>query len=98
MSEMHARFQQVVDRDCVGHGNAALQAQSVTGTDRCTAGAQGRIVGKVDRAVVNEGVRGKVVIGSTEWSARSTGATIPAGKKVKVVSSQGVHIVVEEVV
>jgi membrane-bound ClpP family serine protease len=42
-------------------------------------------------------ISGKVVIGSTEWSARSTGVTIPAGKKVKVVSSEGVHIVVEEV-
>jgi membrane-bound ClpP family serine protease len=42
-------------------------------------------------------IAGKVVIGSTEWSAHSTGATIPAGTKVKVVSSEGVHIVVEEV-
>jgi membrane-bound ClpP family serine protease len=42
-------------------------------------------------------ISGKVVIGSTEWSAHSTGATIAAGKKVKVVSSEGVHIVVEEV-
>jgi len=42
-------------------------------------------------------ISGKVVIGSTEWSAHSTGATIPAGTKVKVVSSEGVHIVVEEV-
>jgi inner membrane protein len=41
---------------------------------------------------------GKVLIGSTEWSARSTAGTIAAGKKVKVVSSEGVHIVVEEVV
>jgi len=42
-------------------------------------------------------ISGKVVIGSTEWSAHSTGAPIAAGKKVKVVSSEGVHIVVEEV-
>jgi membrane-bound ClpP family serine protease len=42
-------------------------------------------------------ISGKVVIGSTEWSARSIGTTIAAGKKVKVVSSEGVHIVVEEV-
>jgi membrane-bound ClpP family serine protease len=40
---------------------------------------------------------GKVVIGTTEWSAHSTGGTIAAGKKVKVVASEGVHIVVEEV-
>ncbi|MFA5266893.1 MAG: NfeD family protein [Methanoregula sp.] len=43
-------------------------------------------------------IAGKVVLASAEWSARSTGNTIPAGKKVRVVSSQGVHIVVEEVV
>jgi membrane-bound ClpP family serine protease len=42
-------------------------------------------------------ISGKVVIGSTEWSARSTSGTLAAGKKVKVVSSEGVHIVVEEV-
>lgn len=42
-------------------------------------------------------ITGKVVLASAEWSARSTGGTIPAGKKVKVVSSEGVHIVVEEV-
>lgn len=42
-------------------------------------------------------ISGKVVIGSTEWSAQTTGGTIAAGKKVKVVSSEGVHIVVEEV-
>jgi membrane-bound ClpP family serine protease len=54
--------------------------------------------GKVQKSVDPSTISGKVVIGSTEWSARSTGATIPAGKKVKVVESQGVHIVVEEVV
>jgi membrane-bound ClpP family serine protease len=54
--------------------------------------------GQVQKAVNATTISGKVVIGSTEWSARSTGTTIPAGKKVKVVSSQGVHIVVEEVV
>jgi membrane-bound ClpP family serine protease len=37
------------------------------------------------------------MIGSTEWSARSTGAVIGVGKKVKIIDSQGVHIVVEEV-
>jgi len=40
---------------------------------------------------------GKVVLASAEWSAKSTGGTIATGKKVRVVSSQGVHIVVEEV-
>ncbi len=40
---------------------------------------------------------GKVTIASTEWSARSVSGTIPSGKRVKVVRSEGVHIVVEEV-
>lgn len=40
---------------------------------------------------------GKVLLASAEWSARSTGSTITAGKRVKVVSAEGVHIVVEEV-
>ncbi len=40
---------------------------------------------------------GKVAIGSTEWSAHSTGSPIPAGRKVRVTDSEGVHIVVEEV-
>jgi membrane-bound ClpP family serine protease len=53
--------------------------------------------GQVQRSIDATTISGKVVIGSTEWSARSTGAAIPAGKRVKVVASQGVHIVVEEV-
>ena len=39
---------------------------------------------------------GKVLIGTTEWSARSSGRTISEGRRVKVVDSEGVHIVVEE--
>ena len=54
--------------------------------------------GQVQKSVDATTISGKVVIGSTEWSARSTGAIIPAGKRVKVIESQGVHIVVEEVI
>jgi len=53
--------------------------------------------GQVKVAVDGSTISGKVVISQTEWSAKSTGATIPAGKNVRVVSSEGVHIVVEEV-
>ena len=53
--------------------------------------------GQVQKSVDPTTISGKVMIGSTAWSARSTGVIIPAGRKVKVVSSQGVHIVVEEV-
>jgi inner membrane protein len=55
------------------------------------------MTGLVKVAVDTTTMSGKVVIGSTEWSARAAGAAIPAGKKVRVVSSQGVHVVVEEV-
>jgi inner membrane protein len=56
-------------------------------------GMEGRVKIPVDSTTIS----GKVLIASTEWSARSTGAEIPAGKKVRVIDSQGVHIVVEEV-
>ena len=57
-------------------------------------GMQGRVKKTVDASTIS----GKVVIGSTEWSAHSTGAIIPEGRPVRVVNSEGVHIVVEEVV
>ena len=53
--------------------------------------------GIVTKAVDHKTLSGKVSVSSAEWSAHSTGATIPAGKRVKVVDSEGVHIVVEEV-
>ncbi len=56
-------------------------------------GMEGRVKTTVDPNTLS----GKVFISSTEWSARSTGSEIPPGKKVKVVDSHGVHIVVEEV-
>ena len=56
-------------------------------------GMEGRVKTRVDSTTIS----GKVLIASTEWSARSNGLEIPPGKKVKVVDSQGVHIVVEEV-
>lgn len=56
-------------------------------------GMEGRVKIRVDATTIS----GKVLIASTEWSARSTGQIIMPGKKVKVVDSQGVHIVVEEV-
>jgi inner membrane protein len=53
--------------------------------------------GRVKVPVNTSSLSGKVIIGSTEWSARSQGSPITEGKKVKVVDSEGVHIVVEEV-
>ena len=56
-------------------------------------GKEGVVKIPVDAATLT----GKVVLGSTEWSARATTGCICTGTKVKVVSSEGVHIVVEEV-
>jgi len=56
-------------------------------------GMEGRVIKTVDASTIS----GKVVIGTTEWSAHSTGLIIPKGKRVRVVNSEGVHIVVEEV-
>ena len=53
--------------------------------------------GIVTKDVDNKTLNGKVNVSSAEWSAHSTGSIIPAGRKVKVVDSEGVHIVVEEV-
>lgn len=55
-------------------------------------GKEGRVAKDVDPHTLS----GKVLIGTTEWSARSNGPVIPAGKSVKVVDSEGVHIIVEE--
>ncbi len=53
--------------------------------------------GQVTVGINKESIDGKVLIAGQEWSARSVEGTIPKGKKVKVVRSEGVHIVVEEV-
>jgi membrane-bound ClpP family serine protease len=57
------------------------------------AGKEGIVNVPVDAGTLS----GKVQIGSMEWSARSAGAPIGKGKRVRVVSSEGVHIIVEEV-
>ena len=56
-------------------------------------GMEGRVTKTVDATTIS----GKVVIGTTEWSAHSTGLLISEGTRVRVVNSEGVHIVVEEV-
>jgi membrane protein implicated in regulation of membrane protease activity len=57
-------------------------------------GKEGIVITDVDGTTL----KGKVRIESTEWSARSSGPAIPTGKKVLVIGSEGVHIVVEEVI
>lgn len=53
--------------------------------------------GIVTKTVEHENINGKVVINSVDWSARSADGSIEAGKKVRVVKSVGVHVVVEEI-
>lgn len=53
-------------------------------------------VGRVAKDVDAHTLSGKVLIGTTEWSAHSNGPVIPKGKSVKVVDSEGVHVIVEE--
>ncbi len=53
--------------------------------------------GIVTRKVIPDSLSGKVLVAGQEWSARSEGSEIPAGTRVRVVMSEGVHIVVEEV-
>lgn len=54
--------------------------------------------GIVTKTVEHENINGKVVIENVDWSARSAEGSIAVGKKVRVVESVGVHVVVEEIV
>jgi membrane-bound ClpP family serine protease len=75
------------------YGNITTNESPTTISRDSLIGMEGRVKTHVDATTIS----GKVLIASTEWSAHSTGSEIPPGKKVKVVDSQGVHIVVEEV-
>lgn len=52
--------------------------------------------GVVSEKVVPDSNRGKVKIGSEMWSATAS-TEIPAGERVEVISSEGVHVIVERV-
>ncbi|MCX6693350.1 MAG: NfeD family protein [Methanomicrobiales archaeon] len=56
-------------------------------------GLEGRVLKETDP----DTIAGKVMIAGQEWSARSASDHIAKGKLVKVVRSEGVHIIVEEV-
>lgn len=53
-------------------------------------------MGVVEVEVIPNSLKGKVRIDHDTWSATSA-KTIPAGRRVKVVASEGVHVTVEEV-
>jgi len=53
--------------------------------------------GRVTRKVVPGELSGKVLVSGQEWSARSNAGEIPVGATVRIISAEGVHVVVEEV-
>jgi membrane-bound ClpP family serine protease len=53
--------------------------------------------GILTKSADEETMDGKAIVEGQIWSARSAKGTITEGKKIKVISSKGVHIVVEEV-
>lgn len=52
--------------------------------------------GLVRETVDPDSISGKVVIDNVEWSAKSREKIIEKGKKIRVISSEGVHVIVEE--
>ena len=85
----------------IGAGLITVWAYGTMTTDESpTTISRDSVIGKCGRVKIpvdTTTLSGKVIIGSTEWSARSKCSPIPEGKKVKVVDSEGVHVVVEEV-
>ncbi len=55
------------------------------------------LTGRVTHTVDPNSLDGKVRVEGHDWSAHSTGAAIAEGATVRVVGSEGVHIVVEEI-
>ncbi|WOF15820.1 NfeD family protein [Methanoplanus sp. FWC-SCC4] len=58
------------------------------------------LVGKTGTVIENvesDNIKGKVDIENVDWSARSNAGVIEKGRKVRVVKSEGVHIIVEEI-
>ncbi|HWQ66493.1 MAG TPA: NfeD family protein [Methanospirillum sp.] len=57
------------------------------------AGKEGMLTAAADEQSLN----GKATIEGQVWSAKAKKGTIPAGARIRVITSKGVHIVVEEV-
>jgi membrane-bound ClpP family serine protease len=57
-------------------------------------GKEGRVVVEV----TDDSLQGKVLVEGQEWSAQSImGKKIPAGSRIRVIRSEGVHVDVEEI-
>jgi membrane-bound ClpP family serine protease len=68
------------------------QAPKTTGIDS-VAGSPGIVTA----AVTPDSISGKVEIDGVVWSAKSTGAALAPGTKIRVTAASGVHVIVEEV-
>ncbi len=75
------------------YGRLTPDASPTTISRDSLVGREGRVV----RAVDSDSLSGKVLIAGMEFSARAEAGTIPAGRRVRVLKSEGVHVVVEEV-
>lgn len=53
--------------------------------------------GVLTTAADDQSLDGKATIEGQVWSAKSNSGTIPVGTRIRVISSKGVHIVVEEI-
>jgi len=53
--------------------------------------------GRLTKTANDRSIDGKATIEGQVWSAKAKEGTIPEGTRIRVISSKGVHIVVEEV-
>ncbi|MBN2734016.1 MAG: NfeD family protein [Methanomicrobiaceae archaeon] len=56
-------------------------------------GKEGIVIKKIE----SDNISGKVEINNVEWSAKTPAGIIDKGKKVRVIASEGVHVIVEEI-
>ncbi|KUG20280.1 putative activity regulator of membrane protease ybbk [hydrocarbon metagenome] len=75
------------------YGRLTPEGEPTTISGSALIGREGRVIRTTDP----DSIEGKVIIGGIQWSARSEAGEIPVGRKVIVVRSEGVHVVVREV-
>ncbi|NYT06108.1 MAG: NfeD family protein [Methanomicrobiales archaeon] len=75
------------------YGRLTPDGSPVTVSRDTLAGKKGQVIA----SVVPDGISGKVSIDGVTWSARTEKGMLPAGSRVRVVRSEGVHVIVEEV-
>ncbi|MDD3976637.1 NfeD family protein [Methanomicrobium antiquum] len=76
-----------------------IYSKIASGNTRPFTSSRDSLIGKKGIVVIKaepDNISGKVRIDNVDWSAKTTGGFIDAGKKVKVTDSEGVHVIVEE--